>query len=110
MILIEDGWQSSVRDASGKLYIDEKRFPNQMRDLADKVHKAGFKLGLSISATEKTCKYKSPGSYGYEHQDALLLTQLGVDHIKLELCGDSSVYKHLEAPNISNITIGEKLY
>ncbi len=43
---IDDGWQSAVGDW---LSVNEKKFPNGMKYIADEVHKKGYKAGLWLA-------------------------------------------------------------
>jgi alpha-galactosidase len=83
-VVIDDCWQVS-RDGSGKIVIDEKRFPSGMKALADYVHSKGLKFGIYSDAGTKTCAGR-PGTKGHEEIDARTYAEWGVDYLKFDWC------------------------
>jgi len=67
-IVIDDCWQVS-RDANGNIVVDQQRFPNGMKAVADYVHSVGLKFGI-----------------GHEYQDARTYASWGVDYLKYDWC------------------------
>jgi len=49
--------------------VDQDKFPDGMKALADKIHDKGLLFGLYSSSGSNTCQGRS-GSHGYETQDA----------------------------------------
>ena len=84
-IVLDDGWITHERDASGNLVADPAKFPSGMKNLADYVHGKGLKFGLYNCAGTKTCA-GFPGSRGHEYQDALLYASWGIDFLKYDWC------------------------
>ena len=83
-IVIDDCWQG-VRDKSGNIQPDAKRFPSGIKKLADYVHSKGLKFGIYSDAGEKTCGGR-PASRGFEYQDARQYAAWGVDYLKYDWC------------------------
>jgi len=83
-VVIDDCWQVS-RDASGRIVVDEDRFPSGMKALADYVHSKGLKFGLYSDAGTKTCAGR-PGSKDHEEVDARTYAEWGVDYLKYDWC------------------------
>jgi alpha-galactosidase len=75
-VVLDDCW-SAGRNASGYLIPDPVKFPNGIKDVADKIHDMGMKIGIYSSAGTKTCARYS-GSLGYEEKDAALWASWGV--------------------------------
>src|SRR3989442_3137876 len=63
-IVIDDCWQVS-RDATGTIVVDQQRFPNGMKAVADYVHSVGLKFGIYSDAGTMTCQ-KRPAGLGHE--------------------------------------------
>ena len=55
------------RDSSSNLVADPTKFPNGMKNLANKIHGMGLKFGLCGDSGTKTCS-GYPGSQDYETQ------------------------------------------
>ncbi len=53
-IVIDDCCQVD-RDENGEIVVDQKRFPNGMKYLADYIHEKGLKFGIYSCAGTKTC-------------------------------------------------------
>jgi alpha-galactosidase len=81
---IDDCWHGE-RDSLGFIHPDKKRFPSEMKALADYVHSKGLKLGIYSDAGTKTCG-GHPGSRGYEYQDARMYASWGIDYLKYDWC------------------------
>ncbi|KAH9921933.1 glycoside hydrolase [Epithele typhae] len=85
-ILVDDCWQADARDAStGAPVADPSKFPNGIKDLADKVHDMGLKFGIYSSAGTSTCGGRF-GSLGFEEIDAQTYASWGVDYLKYDNC------------------------
>jgi len=83
-VVIDDCWQVS-RDPDGRIVADPKRFPGDMKALADYVHGRGLKFGLYTDLGTKTCEGR-PGSLGYHDADARTYAEWGIDYIKVDWC------------------------
>ncbi len=86
-INIDDTWEGE-RDRRGVLHTNDK-FPD-MRALADYVHSKGLKLGIYSSPGPTTCQ-RYPGSWEHEAQDVATWSDWGIDYLKYDWCGYSSV-------------------
>lgn len=75
-VVMDDCW-SGGRNASGYLVPDPIKFPNGVKDVADKIHAMGLKIGIYSSAGTMTCAHYR-GSLGYEWKDAALWASWGV--------------------------------
>ncbi|MCO5281206.1 MAG: putative Ig domain-containing protein [Chitinophagales bacterium] len=84
-INIDDYWHADTREADGKPKVDEKKFPNGMKHVADYVHSKGLKLGIYSCASEFTCGRRF-GGYGYEEIDAKTYAEWGIDLLKYDYC------------------------
>lgn len=91
---IDDTWEGE-RDAQGRITSNSK-FPN-MKALSEYVHSKGLKLGIYSSPGATTCA-RYPGSLDHEEQDAQTYAEWGIDYLKYDLCGYSSVMRQ-QAPN-----------
>ncbi len=85
-ISLGEGWQSAAREANGSLMLDKTRFPSGVAALNQNITGSGYKLGLEGAAGTKSCKYRLPGSYGKEAQDAGDWQGWGVKHLKYQNC------------------------
>lgn len=80
-LIIGDGYALPRRDrATGKLAVDEEKFPCGMKALADKLHGMGLKLGIVTSAGAAT-QNGAPGCIDKEYVDAETFAEWGVDYI-----------------------------
>jgi len=61
------------------------RFPLGMKDMADHVHNAGLKFGLTLGSGSKTCQGYF-GSLKNELVDAGSLWSWGVDYLRYSNC------------------------
>ena len=83
-VIIDDCWQVG-RDENGEIMVDEERFPNGMKYLADYIHSKGLKFGIYSCAGIYTCQGR-PGGRGNEFQDARTYARWGVDYLKYDWC------------------------
>lgn len=88
-INIDDCWHGQ-RDENGFIQVDEKKFPNGMKALADYIHSKGLKMGIYSDAGTETCG-GMPGSLGHEYQDALQYARWGVDYLKYDWCNTPDI-------------------
>jgi len=93
-IVIDDGWEGE-RDAQGILQPNEK-FPD-MRALADYIHAKGLKFGIYSSPGPTTCQGLE-GSWEHERIDAETWAAWGVDYVKYDYCGYSSIAEDRSVP------------
>lgn len=89
-IVLDDGWMTKERDASGDLVPDPVKFPNGMKAVIDYVHSKGLKFGLYNCAGTQTCA-GYPGTRGYEYQDARFYAKLGIDFLKYDWCNTKGI-------------------
>lgn len=82
---IDDCWQSSTRDAAGKLQCDKITFPSGIRALAEYVNERGVKLGIYSSNGTFTCE-DYPASLLNERIDAETIASWGVEYFKYDFC------------------------
>ncbi len=61
---IDDCWQITRDNQTGKIQHNAKTFPSGMKALGDYIHSKGLKFGLYSDAGTLTCTGK-PGSFGY---------------------------------------------
>ncbi len=84
-INIDDCWQSSLRDADGKLQGDLEAFPSGMEALCKKINDLGLKMGIYSSNGTLTCE-DMPASLGNEELDAKTFASWGVEFVKYDFC------------------------
>ena len=91
---IDDGWQYGRVD--GVVQINEERFPNGMKYMADTLHSMGLKAGIYSDVGKNTCgamysgesQNTNVGLYGYEEEDLRrYLIDWEFDFIKVDWCG-----------------------
>ena len=82
---IDDCWQSSMRDADGKLQGDLETFPSGMEALCKRINSLGLKMGLYSSNGTHTCE-DMPASLGNEELDAKTIASWGVEYWKYDFC------------------------
>ena len=82
---IDDYWQLGERGEDGHLQVNQEKFPNGIRYVADYLHERGLQLGIYSDAAELTCGDVA-GSYGYEATDAQDFADWGVDLLKYDYC------------------------
>lgn len=83
-VVLDDCW-SRGRGDDGYLIVDEKKFPNGMLAVSDKLHDKDLLFGMYSSAGELTCA-RYEGSLDYETQDAKSFASWGVDYLKYDNC------------------------
>jgi alpha-galactosidase len=84
---LDDCWQAGGRDADGTVLTNTLRFPDGIAALGDYVHQRGLKLGLNSSIGPCTRpELVTPGSQGYEAQDATTYASFGIDYVKYNSC------------------------
>jgi alpha-galactosidase len=96
---LDDGWERSARDtdplyegpvrAPDGTMLTNKKFPD-MRALGDYIHAKGLKYGIYSGPGPTTCQ-RLEASWQHERQDFLTFAQWGVDYLKYDWCGYSSV-------------------
>jgi alpha-galactosidase len=86
-INIDDTWEGE-RDARGVLQTNDK-FPD-MPALAEYVHSLGLKLGIYSGPGPTTCQ-RFPASWQHEEMDVRTWAEWGIDYLKYDWCGYSSV-------------------
>ncbi|KAI0762790.1 alpha-galactosidase [Fomes fomentarius] len=85
-VLVDDCWQADARDTETGAPVENKdKFPNGIKDVADKVHDLGLKIGIYSSAGTYTCGGKF-GSLGFEEIDAKTYASWGIDYLKYDNC------------------------
>ncbi|KAF8583619.1 glycoside hydrolase family 27 protein [Ramaria rubella] len=85
-ILMDDCWQAPARDpATSAPVADPIKFPNGVKDLADKIHAMGLKFGIYSDAGRFTCGGRF-GSLDFEEIDAKTYASWGVDYLKYDNC------------------------
>jgi alpha-galactosidase len=87
------------RDGSGKLQIDETRYPHGLRWLSDRLHAMDFKFGVYTDISGKTCgNGPGTGSLGHYDLDAHTFAhEWQADYLKVDFCGPAGF-----APNCAN--------
>ncbi len=94
---IDDGFFNG-RDAQGNMLINETKFPNGMKAIADYIHSKGLKAGMYGDAGANTCAsmWETPpetggigaGFYNHEAKDMeLYFKTWGYDYVKVDYCG-----------------------
>lgn len=87
-INIDDGWEAPERDYNGVLKTNDKF--KDIKGLADYVHSMGLKIGIYSSPGPYTCG-RYLGSYQYEKTDIETWADWGIDFLKYDWCGYSSI-------------------
>ncbi|XP_070541806.1 alpha-N-acetylgalactosaminidase-like [Ptychodera flava] len=82
---LDDCWMSHERDASGRLYANETRFPNGIKALVQHANSKGVKLGIYEDVGALTCA-GYPGSLGHMQTDAQTFADWGIDYLKFDGC------------------------
>ena len=77
---LEDCWMAGRRGVDGRLMADPVTFPHGIAALADRLHRAEFRLGLYADAGATT-RNGRPGSLGQEELDAQTFASWGVDYL-----------------------------
>lgn len=96
---LDDGWERSARQTDalyeGPVRADDgtmltnKKFPN-MKALGDYIHDKGLKFGIYSGPGPTTCQ-RLEASWQHELQDFQTFAKWGVDYLKYDWCGYSSV-------------------
>lgn len=102
-INIDDCWQSSLRDAQGKLMADLTTFPGGIPSLVQKLNQKGFHVGIYSSNGTLTCE-EMPASLGNEALDADTFAEWGIEYFKYDFCHNKTI--PTAAPEIDKIIIG----
>jgi alpha-galactosidase len=98
-INLDDGWERSanqndplyegpVRAEDGTM-LTNKKFPD-MKALGDYIHGKGLKFGIYSGPGPTTCQ-RLEASWQHELQDFLTFAKWGVDYLKYDWCGYTSV-------------------
>ncbi len=87
---IDDCWQASTRDNSGRLQCDKATFPNGIKSLADYVNLRGLKLGIYSSNGTLTCE-DYPASLRHEAIDADTFASWGIEYFKYDFCHNVAI-------------------
>lgn len=103
-INLDDCWQSSMRDADGKLQGDLEKFPNGIQSLISQINRMGMKVGLYSSNGTLTCE-DLPASLGREELDAQTIADWGCEFFKYDFCHHKIISG--EAPVIEALEISE---
>ncbi|NJD10714.1 MAG: alpha-galactosidase [Gemmatimonadetes bacterium] len=100
-INLDDGWERTKREgdplnegpvrAEDGTMIVNKKFPD-MKGLGDYIHGKGLKFGIYTGPGPTTCQGLE-ASWQHEVQDFQTFANWGVDYIKYDWCGYSSVLK-----------------
>lgn len=90
-VWLDAGWWQGQRDAGGRIVVDGGQWPHGIGWLARTLHKAGFRLGLYTDAGVDGCGGAGEGSYGHYRQDADTFAAWGVDAVKVDFCGGSTL-------------------
>jgi hypothetical protein len=94
-INIDDGFFGG-RDAQGRLFCHDEKFPSGMKALADHIRGKGLIPGIYSEAGSNTCgcyydndtRGEGVGLYGREEEDLrLMLLEWGYDFLKVDWCG-----------------------
>lgn len=101
-INLDDCWQSSLRDANGRLQGDLEKFPNGIPHLISQINQMGMKVGLYTSNGTATCE-DLPASLGKEVLDAQTFAEWGCEFFKYDFCHHKIISG--EAPVIEAIEI-----
>ncbi len=101
---IDDCWQSSLRDANGRLQGDFITFPSGIKNLVERVNALGLKLGIYSSNGTLTCE-DLPASLGNEAIDADTFAEWGIEYFKYDFCHNQTI--PFRAPQIEKITISK---
>lgn len=89
-INLDDCWQSSMRDADGKLQGDLKNFSRGIPSLIKEINDLGLKAGLYTSNGTLTCE-DLPASLGNEELDAKTLASWGCEFFKYDFCHNKAI-------------------
>lgn len=99
---LDDCWQSSMRDANGKMQGDLATFPHGIKWLVNEINSLGLKLGIYSSNGTLTCE-DLPASLNNERIDADTFAEWGVEYFKYDFC--HNVPLPTAAPYIDSVTV-----
>lgn len=102
---LDDCWQSSFRDADGKLQGDLETFPSGIEALCKKINSMGLKLGIYSSNGTLTCE-DLPASLGNEELDAKTFASWGIEYLKYDFCHNVKISG--STPMIEYIDLNQK--
>ncbi|KAI5802974.1 alpha-galactosidase/alpha-n-acetylgalactosaminidase [Geopyxis carbonaria] len=93
---LDDGWiaNKTRESTNGRLEANATLFPSGIKALSDQIHALGLKLGVYSDAGIWTCVAHSPGSWGYEEEDAASFAEWGVDYLKYDNCAAAESAQH----------------
>ncbi len=91
LVWLDAGWWQGGRGADGQIAIDREQWPHGIGWLARVLHRAGLKLGIYTDAGGDGCGGVGQGSYGHYQQDADTFAGWGIDAVKVDFCGGSSL-------------------
>lgn len=93
---IDDGFQSGRDAKTGRLLVNEARFPGGLKPVSDYIHNLGLKAGIYSDAGHNTCagfyggekQEDGTGLYEHDQQDCdYFFKDLLFDFIKVDFCG-----------------------
>jgi hypothetical protein len=87
---LDDCWQSSMRDADGKLQGDLHTFSRGIPALIEEINSLGLKAGLYSSNGSLTCE-DMPASLGTEELDAKTVASWGCEFFKYDFCHNKKI-------------------
>ncbi len=99
---LDDCWQSSMRDANGKLQGDLSTFPHGIKWLVEQINDLGLKVGIYSSNGTLTCE-DLPASLYNEQIDAETFAEWGIEYFKYDYC--HHVLLPTNAPYIDSLSI-----
>ena len=85
-VVVDDCWAGEERDEQGRLVADAGSFPSGIPALAGRLRTMGLRLGLYLTAGERTCVCQRAGSLWREQEDAATLRDWGVSLLKYDNC------------------------
>lgn len=99
---LDDCWQSSMRDADGKLQGDLNTFSKGIPQLIKDINELGLKVGLYSSNGTHTCE-DMPASLGKENLDAKTMASWGCEFFKYDFCHSRPISG--DCPSIEKIEL-----
>jgi alpha-galactosidase len=85
-VVVDGGWRDTVLGLHGELLVDQKKFPNGMKYLADYAHSKGLKFGLHTVPGSHDCGGDKVGGWGVEAVHVKQFVDWGLDFVKLDRC------------------------
>ncbi|MBR2956844.1 MAG: alpha-galactosidase, partial [Clostridia bacterium] len=101
---LDDCWQSSARDESGRFVADYATFPRGIKPLVDEINEMGLKVGIYSSNGTHTCE-DLPASLGFEAVDADTFAEWGIEYFKYDFCHNNPT--STSAPNIEKMVVSD---